>query len=65
MTVSAGDDIVLTVEDDGVGAPTFHREGGHGVANLHERARMLGGDASITPRSPNGTRVEWRVPAPD
>ena len=65
VTVSAGDDIVLTVEDDGVGAPAFHREGGHGVANLHERARMLGGDASITPRSPNGTRVEWRVPAPD
>ena len=39
VTVSAGEDIVLIVDDDGVGADNFHRDGGHGVANLHERAR--------------------------
>jgi PAS domain S-box-containing protein len=62
VTVSAGKEILLIIEDDGVGAAVFEREGGHGVANLHERARVLGGTASITSASPNGTRVEWRVP---
>ena len=64
MTVAAGEDIVLIVDDDGVGGSTFQRDGGHGVANLSERARMLGGHASVTPLSPNGTRVDWRVPTP-
>jgi signal transduction histidine kinase len=62
VTVKADTDIVLTVEDDGVGAARFERDGGHGVANIIERARMLGGDASFTGRSPHGTIVEWRVP---
>jgi signal transduction histidine kinase len=62
VTVSAGNDIVLVIEDDGVGSAVFEREGGHGVANLRERARVLGGTASITAASPKGTRVEWRVP---
>jgi PAS domain S-box-containing protein len=64
VTVTAADDIVLVVDDDGGGAASFQRAGGHGVANLHERARMLGGRASITARSPRGTRVEWSVPTP-
>lgn len=64
VTVTAGDDIALIVEDDGIGSQTFEREGGHGVANLHERARTLGGSASITQQPPHGTRVEWRVPTP-
>ena len=64
VTVSAADDITLVVEDNGGGAASFQRDGGRGVANLHERARMLGGTASITARSPRGTRVEWSVPTP-
>jgi len=65
VTIAADhEDIVLIVDDDGVGAETFQREGGHGVANLSERARMLGGRVSITALSPSGTRVEWRVPTP-
>ena len=63
VTVTAGDDIVLLVDDDGVGAATFSREGGHGVANLSERARVLGGRATVTQLAPSGTRVDWRVPA--
>ena len=65
VTVTAGNDIVLTVDDDGVGAEKFEREGGHGVANANERARMLGGSATIATIEPHGTRVEWRVPAGD
>ena len=64
VTATGDGEIVLLVDDDGVGSDSFEREGGHGVANLQERARMLGGDASITKRSPHGTRVEWRVPSP-
>ena len=64
VTVAADDDIVLIVDDDGVGATTFDREGGHGVSNLSERARMLGGRASIMSLAPSGTRVDWRVPTP-
>ena len=64
VTVAADEDIVLIVDDDGVGASTFEREGGHGVANLNERARMLGGRATLSELSPSGTRVDWRVPTP-
>ena len=62
VTISAGDAMVLVVEDDGIGAENFEREGGHGVTNLRERARMLDGSASIEQIELNGTRVEWRVP---
>jgi len=62
VTISAGDAVVLVVEDDGIGAENFERAGGHGVTNLRERARMLGGSASIERIEPNGTRAEWRVP---
>ena len=64
VTVTADEDIVLIVDDDGVGAATFQRDGGHGVTNLSERARMLGGRVAITALSPRGTRVDWRVPTP-
>jgi PAS domain S-box-containing protein len=62
VTISAGDEMVLVVDDDGVGSGTFARGGGHGVVNLQERARMLGGCASVESVEPHGTRVEWRVP---
>ena len=62
VTVTAGDEIVLLVDDNGIGAATFARDGGHGVTNLCERARVLGGHASVTQLVPGGTRVEWRVP---
>jgi PAS domain S-box-containing protein len=62
VTVTAHDDVTLVVTDDGEGAASFAREGGHGVSNLHERARELGGDASIGTIEPHGTRVQWRVP---
>lgn len=64
VTVTAHDEITLVVTDDGTGASTFDRAGGHGVRNLHERARVLGGDASIGTIEPHGTRVQWRVPLP-
>jgi signal transduction histidine kinase len=64
VTVTAHDEINLVVTDDGTGAASFERAEGHGVHNLHERARLLGGDASIATIEPHGTRVQWRVPLP-
>ena len=65
VTVTAHDAMTLVVTDNGTGASSFEREGGHGVRNLHERARVLGGDASIGTVEPHGTRVQWSVPLPD
>jgi PAS domain S-box-containing protein len=64
IEVRAHDDMTLVVTDNGSGATSFERDGGHGVANLRERARLLSGDASITSVAPHGTRVEWTVPLP-
>jgi len=63
VTVAAGDEVILTVVDDGRGSDSFERPGGNGVMNLTDRARNLGGTATITEVVPHGTRVEWRVPA--
>ena len=65
VAADADGDVVLTVEDDGIGSATYEREGGHGVSNLRDRARELGGDLSLGASSPHGTRVEWRVPTND
>jgi len=34
-----------------------------GLANLTERATLLGGTCTITPRAGGGTLIEWTVPA--
>ena len=62
VTIDAGDELVVTITDDGTGADAFERAGGHGVHNLTERARNFGGDARVAAVEPHGTRVEWRVP---
>jgi PAS domain S-box-containing protein len=62
VTIEAGDELVVTITDDGTGADEFERAGGHGVHNLTERARNFGGDARVTAVEPHGTRVDWRVP---
>jgi PAS domain S-box-containing protein len=64
VTIQAGDEFVMTIVDDGTGADSFERVGGHGVHNFDERARQFGGHASVSSVEPHGTRVEWRVPIP-
>jgi signal transduction histidine kinase len=60
--VRDGGELVLTVTDDGVGL--FPGERRSGLANLDQRARMLGGSMSTEPvrRDGFGTRMIWRVP---
>ena len=62
--IAKADTVVLLIDDDGVGMPPTGG-GGHGLTNMRQRARDLGGDCIITSRSPTGTRIEWWVPMPD
>jgi PAS domain S-box-containing protein len=65
VTVSAGPDLVLRVEDNGVGLPADARQSaGNGLANMAARAEKLDGTDNLTPASPSGTILEWRVPLP-
>jgi PAS domain S-box-containing protein len=60
VELSVDDDVVLVIEDDGVGMASSDRESG--LANLRSRAKELGGALSVTSSADEGTRVEWRVP---
>ena len=58
LVVGFGDQIVLAVEDDGVGFDPDARAPGHwGLENMGERARAIGGTLAIDSRPGAGTRV--------
>jgi signal transduction histidine kinase len=61
LTVEAVDaTLVVDVTDDGVGIdPGAARSG---LRNLEERARECGGELTVVPVRPHGTRLTWRVP---
>ncbi|MEV5705983.1 GAF domain-containing protein [Actinoallomurus sp. NPDC052274] len=61
VTVTAADQVVVRVADDGIGI----RSGGRrsGLRNLAERAERLGGSFDIGPGEDGGSVLEWRVPA--
>ncbi len=64
---SAGGDLSLEVADDGAGFdPVAVREdaGGLGLANIKERARLLGGRCAIESALGAGTRIAVSVPLP-
>ncbi|WP_255218803.1 sensor histidine kinase, partial [Actinomadura formosensis] len=60
VRVEVGDELILRVEDDGIGIP----EGGRrsGLRNMGERAEGLGGTCTVEPRPSGGTRLIWQVP---
>lgn len=63
---SNGRDVVLTVEDNGVGSnggePTARRSGGTGIAGMQRRAERLGGRMRMTSTAGRGCRVEIHLP---
>ncbi|MCW2901536.1 MAG: sensor signal transduction histidine kinase [Streptosporangiaceae bacterium] len=61
VSVDVGDtDLVLQVEDDGVGIPAQGRRSG--LRNLADRAQTLGGSFVIRRREGGGTLLRWRAP---
>jgi signal transduction histidine kinase len=60
VTVEAGPELILTVRDNGTGIKATGRRSG--LANLAERADLLGGTLRTDPANGGGTELEWRVP---
>lgn len=62
----AGDDVELTIADDGRGfdvAASLKRAAGLGLVSITERVRLAQGTVSIEARPGNGTCVRVRIPA--
>ncbi|HET6874720.1 MAG TPA: PAS domain S-box protein [Acidimicrobiales bacterium] len=53
--------VVLTVSDDGVPGGE-DPEATNGLTDLIDRAAAVGGQCTVTPRSPSGTLIRWSVP---
>lgn len=61
-----GDDVVLTVRDDGVGpGDATPGEGGFGLAGMRDRLGLVGGHLEFGPGEPGGTRLRIVVPRTD
>ena len=54
----------LLIQDDGVGIPD-DVAAGHGLHNMHDRARLLDGQLAITGVSGKGTTVQLDIPWKD
>jgi signal transduction histidine kinase len=63
VMIEAGQELILVVRDNGVGIkdPDQRRSG---LANLAERAGLLGGTVRAGPADGGGTEITWRVPLP-
>ncbi len=62
VTIEAGLQLTLLVRDNGAGMKQVgHRSG---LANLAERAELLGGSLRTGTADGGGTELEWRVPLP-
>jgi len=57
---ATGDEVVVCVQDDGVGTDPARARGG--LVNLDERALDLGGSFEVGPGEDGGTTIVWRVP---
>ncbi|WP_030275961.1 GAF domain-containing protein [Streptomyces sp. NRRL B-24484] len=57
---ATGKQVVLTVQDDGVGIPEQGRRSG--LRNLAERARGVGGAFDLSAPQDGGTRLVWSAP---
>jgi two-component system sensor histidine kinase UhpB len=61
---TAGDDVEVTIEDDGTGHDASGFRAGLGWMGMKERASMLRGELSIGPSTLGGLMVQCRFPRP-
>ncbi len=54
----------VSIQDDGIGLPV-DAVAGHGLRNMHDRARLLNGQIDITGLNGKGTRVQLDIPWKD
>jgi signal transduction histidine kinase len=60
VRVVIGEEVVVEVEDDGVGVSADAARSG--LVNLATRAESSGGSFTLTPREPAGSLLTWRAP---
>jgi signal transduction histidine kinase len=58
-------ELILQVDDDGVGLPAALAVGGMGLRTMSYRAQMLAGELTVAPMPGKGTRVTCRMPRPN
>jgi signal transduction histidine kinase len=63
VAIDVDDDLLLRVEDNGVGIPAEGRRSG--LRNMAERAEKLGGAFTAAPRPDGGTILTWQAPLKD
>jgi signal transduction histidine kinase len=61
VRIELDDGLDVEVHDNGVGLPEGWRAG-VGIASIRERVAELGGDLTIEPAPPHGTRIAARLP---
>jgi signal transduction histidine kinase len=61
VALEAGDELVLTVGDDGRGVPPGVHQSG--LRNMRQRAEDLGGHCTIETGAGTGTLITWWIPA--
>jgi signal transduction histidine kinase len=60
VTIEAGPELILLVRDNGTGIKETGRRSG--LANMADRAGLLGGTIHLGPADGGGTELVWRVP---
>lgn len=62
VELSVDGEVHLRVIDDGVGVKAGEHRSGRGLANMAERAKLLGGSLTVSPLRDGGTEISWRAP---
>jgi two-component system sensor histidine kinase UhpB len=58
----AGDEVVLTVRDDGRGLSPAASKSSHGIRGMRERAMLIGAEFTIKPAPERGTEIRLAIP---
>jgi NarL family two-component system sensor histidine kinase YdfH len=68
ITLNCDDDLLIEIQDDGIGFNPTDNVGGsghYGLLGLRERARILGGSLTIDSQPSQGTTIKIKLPLLD